>query len=133
MALVEREKEAFPGLETRRGIARHRDAALKFMEEKGAVCARAEGKIAGALLFSAEDRELSFLAVDGRHRRQHIAKRMTEFMLSLMPAGDITVTTYRENAPAGQAARAFYKFLGFTEGCLKEEFNAPVQEFVLKR
>ena len=36
-------------------------------------------------------------------------------------------------APAGIAARAFYKRLGFTEGKLTEEFGSPVQEFVLKR
>ena len=35
--------------------------------------------------------------------------------------------------PNGIAARAFYKRLGFSEGNLTEEFDCPVQEFILKR
>ena len=59
---------------------------------------------------------------------------MVAYMLTLMEAGeDIVVTTYREGAPEGVAARAFYKRLGFSEGRLTEEFGSPVQEFVLKR
>lgn len=55
-------------------------------------------------------------------------------MLTQMDEGkDITVTTYREDDPNGQAARAFYKRLGFSEGKLTEEFGCPVQEFILKR
>ena len=55
-------------------------------------------------------------------------------MLSLSDSKkDVIVTTYRENAPEGIAARAFYKHLGFVEGKLTEEFGSPVQEFVLKR
>ena len=53
-------------------------------------------------------------------------------MLPMMdPEREITVTTYREGDPAGAAARAFYKKLGFAEGELTEEFGSPVQEFVL--
>ena len=56
------------------------------------------------------------------------------FMLTQMEAGkDVTVTTYREGDPNGIAARAFYKYLGFSEGKLTEEFGRPVQAFILKR
>ena len=55
-------------------------------------------------------------------------------MLPLMtPGKEITVTTYREGAAEGIAARAFYKSLGFRAGELTEEFGSPVQRFVLKR
>ena len=55
-------------------------------------------------------------------------------LVSIQPlAKDVVVTTYRESAPEGIAARAFYKHLGFAEGKLTEEFGSPVQEFVLKR
>ena len=55
-------------------------------------------------------------------------------MLTQMEAGkDVTVTTYREGDPNGIAARAFYKYLGFSEGKLTEEFGSPVQAFILKR
>ena len=77
---------------------------------------------------------LYFLAVDRACRRQHIAEKMVAYMLTLMdPEKDVVVTTYREGAPEGAAARAFYKRLGFVEGRLTEEFGSPVQEFVLKR
>ena len=48
------------------------------------------------------------------------------------PEREITVTTYREGDPAGDAARAFYKRPGFTEGKLTEEFGSLVQELIWK-
>ena len=54
-------------------------------------------------------------------------------MLPYMEAGrDLSLITYREDDPRGQAARAFYRSLGFSEGRLLEEFGHPAQEFVLK-
>ena len=56
------------------------------------------------------------------------------FMLTQMEEGkDISRITYQESDPNGQAARAFYKRLGFSESRLTEEFGHPAQEFVLKR
>ena len=134
MALVDRVKAAFPGLETPEALAEHRSTVLGFMERNAALCAKINGNIVGTLLFSREDHMLCFLAVDEKHRRQHIAGNMVAYMLSLMePGTDIVVTTYREGAPEGAAARAFYRRLGFTEGRLTEEFGSPVQEFVLRR
>ena len=76
---------------------------------------------------------LCFLAVDPASRRQHIARRLVDFMLARMDAGrTITVTTYREDDPRGAAARAFYRRMGCSEGKLGEEFGCPVQEFTLK-
>ena len=86
------------------------------------------------LLFSREEGALCFLAVDREYRRQHIAAEMVAFMLAFMePGRDITVTTFRDGVPEGEAARAFYKRLGFVQGRLTEEFGSPVQEFVWKR
>lgn len=91
-------------------------------------------RIVGILLFSKETGELCFLAVDPTYRRQYIAQRLVSFMLTQMDADqDITVTTYREDDPDGQAAWSFYKRLGFSEGKLTEAFGHPVQEFILKR
>ena len=67
-------------------------------------------------------------------RRQHIAQKLVSFMLTQMEEGkDISLITYQESDPNGQAARAFYKRLGFSESRLTEEFGHPAQEFVLKR
>lgn len=134
MALVEQVRDAFPGLETAEAMAEHRATVLQFMQSSSAICAVDGGTIVGTLLFSKENSILCFLAVDPAYRRQHIARQMVNFMLTQMEDGkDITVTTCREGAPNGIAARAFYKRLGFSEGKLTEEFGSPVQEFVLKR
>ncbi len=134
MALVGKVKDTFPGLETREELEAHRDTVLAFMQRRRAVCALAEGRVTGVLLFSAEENILCFLAVDPDFRRQHIAAEMFAFILPLMaPEKDIRVTTYREDDPAVIAARAFYRSLGFLTGALTEEFGSPVQEFVLRR
>lgn len=134
MALVEQVRNAFPGLETAEAIAEHRATVLRFIAQSPAICAIGADRIVGILLFSKEAGELCFLAVDPAYRRQHIAQRLVSFMLTQMDADqDITVTTYREDDPDGQAARRFYKRLGFSEGKLTEAFDHPVQEFILKR
>ena len=134
MDLVEKVKDAFPGLETKEALNEHKNTVLDFMGRDSAICAKEKGEIVGTLLFSRENNLLCFLAVDVEHRRQHIAEKMVSYMLTKMdPKSDISVTTYRDGVPEGTAARAFYKRIGFTEGKLTEEFGSPVQEFVLKR
>lgn len=134
MALVDRVKAAFPGLETPEALAEHRRTVLGFMEGNAAICAKIDGKIVGALLFSREDSMLCFLAVDPECRRQHIAEKLVRCMLTLLDSDRaVTVTTYREGVPEGRAARAFYRHFGFVEGRLTEEFGSPVQEFVFTR
>ncbi len=134
MNLVEKVKDAFPGLETKEALNEHKNTVLDFMVRASAICAKEQGEIVGTLLFSSETNVLCFLAVDAEHRRQHIAEKMVSYMLTKMdPQSDISVTTYRDRVPEGTAARAFYKRMGFKEGKLTEEFGSPVQEFVLKR
>ncbi len=133
MSLVEKVRDVFPGLETARAMEEHRAEVLRFMEKASAICAAEAGCMAGILLFSRERSELCFLAVDPDFRRRHIARKMLEHMLPNMDADrDISLITYREGDPKGQAARAFYRSLGFSEGRLLEEFGCPAQEFVLK-
>lgn len=132
MELVEKVRFSFPGLETPEALEVHRQTVRAFMRRGWAVCAVERQRIAGVLLFSAEDNTLCFLAVDPAFRRRHAAAGMVACGLAHMdPRRAVTVTTYRESDPAGTAARAFYKSLGFTEGKLTEEFGSPVQEFVL--
>ena len=134
MRLVEKVRDSFPGLETREALDGHRRTVLEFMERGGAICAKEQAEVVGALLFSREHNMLCFLAVDAQHRRQHIAENMVSYMLTMMDFhSDISVTTYREGVPEGEAARAFYQRMGFTPGKLTEEFGSPVQKFVLKR
>ena len=134
MKFVEKVKDAFPGLDTMEAWNDHRNTVIDFMNNASAICAKVQEEIVGVLLFSRENNTLCFLAVDEKHRRQHIAEKMVSYMLTMMdPKGEISVTTYRDGVQEGIAARAFYKRIGFTEGRLTEEFGSPVQEFVLKR
>ncbi len=134
MDLVNKVKELFPGLETQEALEEHRNTVLEFMDKGAAICAKTDTGIVGTLLFSKESNVLCFLATDAQYRRQHIAEKMFSYMLTFLDQEkDITVTTYREDAPEGIPARSFYKKMGFSEGKLTEEFGTPVQEFVLKR
>ncbi len=134
MALVDKVKGNFPGLETQEALDKHRNTVLEFMDNGCAICAKVDNKIIGALLFSKETNMLCFLAVDREYRRHHIAEKTFSYMLDLMDSEkDITVMTYRADVPEGLPARRFYKKMGFAEGKLIEEFGSPVQEFVLKR
>lgn len=134
MILVEQVRDAFPGLETAQAMAEHRKNVLRFVQKTSAVCAVDGGRVLGGLLFSRENGMLCFLAVSPACRRQHIGRKLVQFMLTQMEEWEnITVTTYRDGDPNGKAARSFYKCLGFSEGKLAEEFGCPVQEFVLRR
>ena len=134
MNLVEKVNDTFPGLETKDALNDHKNTVLDFMNRESAICAKEQGEIVGVLLFSNENSELCFLAVDTEYRRQHIAEKMVSFMITKMDTNkDITVMTHPDGVPEGVAARAFYKRMGFIEGELSEEFGSPVQQFVLKR
>ena len=87
MALVSRVKDDFPGLESAEGMRDHRAVTLRFMQNRSALCAARGERIVGALLFSRENSALCFLAVDPACRRQHIARRMVDFMLAQMDGG----------------------------------------------
>lgn len=134
MKLVTKLRDIFPGLEAEQALLEHRNTVLTFIRKDSAICAVRGGTLVGALLFSKEESQLCFLAVDPDCRRQHIGENMVSSMLTFLPPHqDVTVTTYRAGVPEGIAARAFYKHLGFVEGALTEEFGSPVQKFVLKR
>ncbi len=134
MELVHKVKGSFPGLETQKALAEHRDTVVAFIRKASAICATTDNKIVGTLLFSKEANEVCFLAVDAQYRRQHIAEKMFSYMLTHMDAKhDIVVKTYRADVLKGIPARKFYKKMGFLEGKLTEQFGMPVQELILKR
>ena len=132
MALAEKVRDLFPGLETETDLMQHRETVLHLMGNDSAVCAVEGKELIGILLFSREEKELCFLAVAPQQRRRHIARRMVDFMLTQIPLGEeITVTTYRADDPRGQAGRTFYQRLGFVPGELTEAFGYPTQVFRL--
>lgn len=133
MDLVRRVLREFPGLETGEVLAAHQAIVSKNIMRRTALCAKGVDRIIGVLLFSKDRNTLSFLAVDPEYRQRGIASALVKQMLEeFSPESDIWVTTFRANDPKGDAPRALYQKLGFTEGELVEEFDYPCQMFVLR-
>lgn len=134
MNLVSLVRSDFPGLETEELLAEHRKTVERFIRRGEAICARMEHVIVGTLLYSTSKGMLCFLAVHPDFRGRGIASAMIDLMLKRMPTQrTITVSTYREGDPKGEAARALYKKVGFEEGDLGVEFGYPQQTFTLRR
>ena len=78
-----------------------------IMEEK-------DGRIAGMLMCSRGEKELSFLAVHPEYRKKGVAKRLIEKMTEWFTVGDIiSVVTFQDGDPKGIPARACYHACGF--------------------
>lgn len=132
MRLVEEIRYNFPGLETKEGIAEHRETVLKFMDKKQALCAKYDKKIVGVLLFSKGHNMICCLGVLPEYRRCKAATILLEKALSELDKNkEITVTTFTEDDEKGIAPRALYRKFGFVEAEYIEEFGYPSQRFVL--
>ena len=123
-------KDGFPGYDEGEYIP----LLERNIERQSALCVKYQGKIVGILLFSVRSGCLSCMAVHPEHRRKNIGSALVTKMVSLFPDGaDIEVTTFREGDPFGDAPRAFYKQLGFTEAELTEGHGYPSQRYIRPR
>ena len=128
MVLVHEVKSAFPGLDE----AEYEKRLAGYIERGEAWVIRYEGTIAAVLLCSKERRELDFLAVTPEYRRRGLAEKLVETAAAQFPVGTrLTVTTYREGDPPGEAAWAFYALLGFIPGEEVTTFGYPCQKLIL--
>lgn len=134
MALVRRVAWNFPGLETVKGIQTHAATVAKFIGKDDAICALRGREVVGVLLFSRRLNMLCCMAVAPEVRRQGVAQRMFNLMLTIAdPTRSLTVTTFREGDSKGDAPRAFYIKNGFIPAELVVENGYPCQVFVRKR
>ncbi len=60
MRLVRKVNSSFPGLETEEALTEHRQTVLDFTSRQGAICAKQDDEIVGALLFSKGNSMLRF-------------------------------------------------------------------------
>ena len=67
-----------------------------------------------------------------KFRRRGVASALVSRMLVLMPAGDVSVTTFRAGDAKGAAPRALYARFGFEPAEELMEFDYPVQRMVLR-
>lgn len=131
MALVRHVAWNFPGLETEAALEEHAATVTKFIRKGNAVCAVRDDEVVGVLLFSRRLNMLCCMTVAPEYRRQGVAQRMFDLMLTISdPARDMTVTTFRKGDPKGDAPRAFYRKNGFVPAELVVENDYPCQIFV---
>ena len=127
LTLVRRVAAEFPGFK----LEEYKTALEENIARNSALFAEIDGAIAGVLLFSYEDRELLFLAVQPKYRRFGVASALLSEMLLKLPAGDVSLTTFCEEDKNGEAARALYQKFGFVPAEICREFDYPAQRFVL--
>ena len=133
MALVEEIAWNFPGLERDEDIAGYRQTAEKFMGKRQALCVKENGAVVGVLLFSRNRNMICCLGVSPEHRRRGIASALLKKALSeLDPHRDVTVSTFVESDPRGEAPRALYRQFGFQAGALTDAYGCPNQIFLRK-
>ncbi|MBQ8202436.1 MAG: GNAT family N-acetyltransferase [Clostridia bacterium] len=133
MTLVREVAWNFPGLETDEALQEHADTVAKFISKGNAICAVQGTRIVGVMLFSRRLNMLCCMAVSPDCRRQGIATKMFELMLTLAdPIRDLTVTTFCVEDPKGVAPRAFYQRQGFVPADLVTENDYPCQRFIRK-
>ena len=105
---------------------------LRAIEERQALVLRADGILAGVMMFSKESGSIDFLGVHPQYRRLGIHKLFLHALMEThLPGRKICMTTYREGDKADTGHRALLKQLGFAERELLVEFGYPTQRFVL--
>ena len=128
MTFIRTVKAHFPGLNEA-----EYEGQLAGYIQRGEAWVYRDGKtIAAALLLSKGRQEIDSLDVSPKYRRHGLAARLVETAAAQFPVGTLlSVTSYREGDPQGMAARALYKYLGFSEGALTEAFGRPCQIWTL--
>jgi len=125
--LLELVKDNFPGLD----MDEYKKGLSTRILEQGALIAKENDMLIGALLFSRESKELEFLAVHPQYRGLGTATALIRDMFVCFPKGScFTVISYREDDPKGKAARELYKRIGFTPGELITVFDYPCEKLL---
>lgn len=117
----------FPGLD----LKCYKDVLIEKIEKKETLVVKEGEKVVGALAFSYEEKELSFLAVHPEYRQENIGTELVKKFASLFEVGTkLSVITYRDGDIKGEGARKLYKKAGFSEGDIITVFDYPCQEFI---
>lgn len=131
MSLAEIIKNDFPGMDSPAAWHSYCDTVIRHMKQGTAIYAADGRMLVGILLFSKEESKIQCLAVHPEYRRQKIATKMIQLMKTkLEPDAELYVETFREGDKKGDAARSFYRALGFVPGKLDMHEDYPVQLFV---
>ncbi len=127
--MMEQVKEDFPGYQETEFL----EALYKTIDCKEAFLEEKEGRLAGMLTFSYQQKELTFLAVMPEFRKQGVGKRLIKRMIECFKDGEtVHVITFREGDQKGMAARCCYHSCGFVDDEELVVFDYPCQKMVLK-
>ena len=128
-SMMEHVKDAFPGYQE----AEFMEALDKAIDDKEALLEEKEGRLAGMLTFSYQEKELTFLAVMPEFRKQGVGKRLIKRMAECFEDGEeVSVITFREGDQKGTAARYCYHSCGFVDDEELVVFDYPCQKMILK-
>lgn len=129
LSMMEQVKEAFPGYQETEFL----EALYKAIDNKEAFLEEKEGKLAGMLTFSYQEKELTFLAVLPEFRKQGVGKRLIKRMAECFGEGEVvSVITFREGDQKGTPARYCYHSCGFVDDEELAVFDYPCQRMILK-
>lgn len=129
LSMMEQVREAFPGYQE----ADFLEALYKAIDGKEAFLEEKEGRLAGMLTFSYQEKELTFLAVMPEFRKRGVGKRLIKRMAECFEDGEVVhVITFREGDQKGMAARYCYHSCGFVDDEELVVFDYPCQKMVLK-
>lgn len=129
LSIMEQVREAFPGYQE----ADFLEALYKAIDCKEAFLEEKEGRLAGMLTFSYQEKELTFLAVMPEFRKQGVGKRLIKRMAECFEDGKVVhVITFREGDQKGMAARYCYHSCGFVYDEELVVFDYPCPKMVLK-
>lgn len=129
LSMMEQVKEDFTGYQESEFL----EALHKAIDDKEALLEEKEGRLAGMLTFSYQEKELTFLAVMPEFRKQGVGKRLIKRMAESFEDGEVVhVITFREGDQKGTAARYCYHSCGFVDDEELVVFDYPCQRMVLK-
>lgn len=93
------------------------DHVRRGMERGTAIVIGEVGVVEAGMLLSRDDRphEIHWLATAASSRGRGHASALVEYAMTRWPTGEITVVTFTEDEPGGQAARRLYERHGFVD------------------
>ncbi len=128
LSMMEEVKEDFPGYQE----AEFLDALEKAIGNREAILEEEDGKLAGMISFSYEEKELNFLAVRPEFRKCGIGRTLIERVKSCFRSGEeLSVVTFRAGDERGIGARHCYHACGFKEGEKLTVFDYPCQKLTV--
>ena len=129
LSMMELVKDDFAGYKEKEFLV----AVYSAISNDEAIMEEKDGRIAGMLMCSRGEKELSFLAVHPEYRKKGVAKRLIEKMTEWFTVGDIiSVVTFQDGDPKGIPARVCYHACGFADDEKLTVFEYPCQKMVLR-